>query len=157
MWYVQRMDRYSAVKYNEIRSVAASYMDPGILRLRQLWQAESDHTVQLEGEIPKLVQSKSVGRQEHTCGLGKIHQYSWRPNSWVGLNQDVSIAVHTLIGVKKIIRKTWSREKGTPDNRLHCPKGTKSGRKRNKILVEMEQKNAVHPKEVQCSKSTEND
>ena len=61
MWYVQRY-RYSSIKYNEIMSVEASYMDLGILIFNELilTEKERDHMVSLVRGISKVIHSNSI-------------------------------------------------------------------------------------------------
>ena len=78
MWYVQRRERCSAVKYDEIMSVAANNQDPGILTYSELMptEEEGDGVVSRVRGISELTQSNFMGRENQTHSLGKPSQFS---------------------------------------------------------------------------------
>ena len=78
MWYVQRRERCSAVKYDEIMSAAANDQDPGILTHSELMQTEEegDGAVSRVCGISELTQTNSMGRENQTHSLGKPIQFS---------------------------------------------------------------------------------
>ena len=78
MWYVQRRERCSAVKYDEIMSAAASDQGPGILTHSELMptEEEGDGAVSRVRGISELTQSNFMGRENQTHSLGKPSQFS---------------------------------------------------------------------------------
>lgn len=78
MWHVQRSEGCSAVKDDEIMSVAANDQDLGILIHSELilTEEERDRVVSLVHGISKLTQSTSTGRENQVHSLGKPSQFS---------------------------------------------------------------------------------
>ena len=78
MWHVQRSEGCSAVKDDEIVSVAANDQDLGILTHSELMltEEERDRMISLVRGISKLTQSTSTGRENQVHSLGKPSQFS---------------------------------------------------------------------------------
>ena len=77
MWHVQRSEGCSAVKHDEIVSVAANDQDLGILTHSELMltEEERDRMISLVRGISKLTQSNAMGRQNQPHSVGQPNQF----------------------------------------------------------------------------------
>ena len=65
MWYIHTMEYYSAIKKNEIMSLAATRMELEIIILSEVSQTEKDkyHRYRLYGESKKMIQMNLFTKQ----------------------------------------------------------------------------------------------